>query len=304
MDHLPMLVHSSEIAGAPAGQITAKTSRKPRRVVALGAAVVLSAAALVVAAPAASAATTQTATCVDGGGVRWNASAVWGEVYNSTGGSAAITMDYAGWTTTKSGTIKTDSVVKTYNGSGSLLQTLNWTGSFDYGSGTAFKSRNPLNPPSAPGKSKVAVTLGVDGDGFGNCTVTFTQPIATPTTSDRYEADVITATNAERTSRSLVAVAAQACVDKHAELQSAKMAAEKRMYHQDLQPVLTDCNLRAVGENVAYGYTDGTKVTAAWMASTGHRGNILNAGYRLIGVGATQDSDGRWYTAQVFGATG
>ena len=267
---------------------------------------------MVVATPDASAATNQTSTCVDEGGVRWNAKAVWGEVYANTGGSAVIAMDYAGWTTTKSGTVKTDSIVKTYDGSGSLLQTLSRTGSYAYGSGTAYKSRNPLNPPSSPGKSKVVVTLGVDGDGFGSCTVTFTQPISTPstptppppsTTSDGYEADVITATNTERTSRSLVALTAQACVDKYAELQSAKMAAEKRMYHQDLQPVLTDCNLRAIGENVAYGYPDGTKVTAAWMASTGHRENILNSGYRLIGVGASQDSDGRWYAAQVFGST-
>ena len=261
---------------------------------------------MVVATPAASAATTQTATCVDGGGVRWNSKAEWGAVYTAASGAATITMNYAGWTTTKSGMVKTDSIVKTYDGSGSLLQTLSWTGSYAYGSGTAYKARNPLNPPSSPGKSKVVVTLGVDGDGFGSCSVTFTQPDSTPstpTTSDRYEADVITATNTERTSRSLVALTAQACVDKYAELQSAKMAAEKRMYHQELQPVLSDCNLMAVGENVAYGYADGTKVTAGWMGSTGHRANILNARYRLIGVGASQDSDGRWYAAQVFGAT-
>ena len=150
------------------------------------------------------------------------------------------------------------------------------------------------------------VTLGVDGDGFGSCSVTFTQPSSTPSTptaSDRYEADVITASNAERTSRSLVAHTEQTCVDEYAELQSAKMAAEKRMYHQDLKPIMSECNLRAVGENVAYGYADGTKVTAGWMGSAGHRANILNARYRLIGVGATQDSDGRWYAAQVFGAT-
>ena len=277
-----------------------------RRVVALGAAAALSIAALVIAAPAASAATAQTATCVDGGGVRWNSKAVWGAVYAGTGGAATVTMESAGWTTTKSGTVKTDSSVKTYNGSGTLIQTLSWTGAFAYGSGTTYKCRNPLNPPSPPGKSKVVVTLGVDGDGFGSCSVTFTQPGSTPTTptaSDRYEADVITATNSERTSRSLVALTAQACVDKYAESQSAKMAAEKRMYHQDLGPIMTECKLMAVGENVAYGYPDGTAVTAGWMGSTGHRANILNARYRLIGVGASQDSDGRWYAAQVFGST-
>ena len=52
---------------------------------------------------------------------------------------------------------------------------------------------------------------------------------------------------------------------------------------------------------MAYGYASGAAVTAGWMGSTGHRQNILNPSYRLLGVGAAQDTDGRWYAAQVFG---
>ena len=74
------------------------------------------------------------------------------------------------------------------------------------------------------------------------------------------------------------------------------------MYHQDLGPILRECNLRTVGENVAYGYPSGSAVMAGWMASSGHRANILNSSYRLLGVGAVQSSDGRWYAAQVFDA--
>ena len=43
------------------------------------------------------------------------------------------------------------------------------------------------------------------------------------------------------------------------------------MYHQELGPILSACNLNGVGENVAYGYTSGAAVTAGWMGSTGHR---------------------------------
>jgi hypothetical protein len=199
---------SSEIAGRRGVRFTAPKTRNLSRIVALGAVAALSLATLFIAASAASAATEQTATCVDGGGVRWNSKAVWGAAYPNAAGAATITMDYAGWTTTKSGTVNTDSSVKTYSGSGALLQTLTWTGAFGYGSGTIYKGPNPLNPPSSPGKSKVVVALGVDGDGFGSCSVTFTQPGSTPTgptVSDSYEADVITASNAERTSRGLVA---------------------------------------------------------------------------------------------------
>lgn len=280
---------------------------------------------LTTAAPSpATAATTTSATCVDGGGVRWQVTAIWGGVYRASDGVSRVTLDYVGWTTV-AGIVPTDSVVRTYNGSGTLYQRQPWTGSFDYRSGTAFKVRNPANPASSAGKVKVTATLGVDGDGYGDCTVSFTQPgtapspTPTPTTtapvtptptstptsgsvSDRYEADVITATNGERAAQGLAAVAAEACVDRYAEAQAGRMAGENRMYHQDLGPILSECRLSSVGENVAFGYPDGKAVTAGWMGSTGHRANILNSSYRLIGVGAAQNAEGRWYVAQVFGA--
>ncbi len=93
---------------------------------------------------------------------------------------------------------------------------------------------------------------------------------------------------------------AQSCVDSYAESQAEAMAAEQRMYHQDLGPILDACDLRRVGENVAYGYTTGADVTAAWMDSPGHRANIVQADYRLLGVSAAQASNGQWYAAQVF----
>jgi uncharacterized protein YkwD len=100
-----------------------------------------------------------------------------------------------------------------------------------------------------------------------------------------------------------VALSDQACVDKYAENQAARMAAESRMYHQEMGPIMNECNLRMVGENVAYGYRDGAAVMVGWMNSPGHRANILNANYRLLGVGAAQSAQGRWYSAQVFGTS-
>jgi uncharacterized protein YkwD len=120
--------------------------------------------------------------------------------------------------------------------------------------------------------------------------------------SRRNCADVVSGTNAERTSHELQPLSSEACVDRYAEQQAARMAAERRMYHQDLGPILRECKLRMVGENVAYGYPSGSAVMGGWMGSSGHRANILNGSYRLLGVGAVQSSDGRWYAAQVFGA--
>jgi hypothetical protein len=149
-----------------------------RRFIAFGVAGACAAAFAITAATPAGAATTQTASCVDGGGVRWSAKAIWGGTYSS-GGVRKVAIDYAGWTTNRAGALPTDSWVRSYDGTGKRLKTLTWTGAFDYASGTAYKSRDPRNPTSAPGAAKVTVTLGVDGDGFGNCTMSFIQPGAT-----------------------------------------------------------------------------------------------------------------------------
>jgi uncharacterized protein YkwD len=56
---------------------------------------------------------------------------------------------------------------------------------------------------------------------------------------------------------------------------------------------------RSLAENVAYGYPDVTAVMAGWMASDGHRRNILSANVDL-GVGLAYGADGRPYWTQVF----
>ncbi len=53
------------------------------------------------------------------------------------------------------------------------------------------------------------------------------------------------------------------------------------------------------GENIAAGYTSPDAVMAGWMASAGHRTNILNANFRDIGVGYTYGANstfGRYWT--------
>lgn len=49
------------------------------------------------------------------------------------------------------------------------------------------------------------------------------------------------------------------------------------------------------GENIAWGYTSPTSVMSAWMNSSGHRANILNSGFRRIGIGYYRN-----YWVQVF----
>lgn len=54
-------------------------------------------------------------------------------------------------------------------------------------------------------------------------------------------------------------------------------------------------NWRHFGENLAAGYVDPNELVAAWMASPGHRKNILNPKVREIGLGYTHRADDPGY---------
>lgn len=56
---------------------------------------------------------------------------------------------------------------------------------------------------------------------------------------------------------------------------------------------------RTAGENIAYGQTTPQKVVDAWMNSSGHRANILNASYTQIGVGYV--ANGHYWTQMFIG---
>ena len=90
---------------------------------------------------------------------------------------------------------------------------------------------------------------------------------------------------------------------KHAAVRQAKaMAQREEIFHQDLGALMKNCKLNTAGENVAYGYRSGVSVVNdGWMNSDGHRANILNPSFTLIGIGARLGHDGRWYVSQVFG---
>ena len=135
----------------------------------------------------------------------------------------------------------------------------------------------------------------------GTAGVTVADPATAATSSSSYESATISSTNAARTSHHEAKVSPGSCLHDLALAQAKKMAAQQKLFHQDLGPVLTTCHRREVAENIAYGYPSGSSVVTAWMNSTGHRANILHASYQRIGVGAVQDSHGRWWVSELFG---
>lgn len=119
--------------------------------------------------------------------------------------------------------------------------------------------------------------------------------------TDRYQRQARVLTNEERADHDRVRLRKQACVQRFARRHARRMAAEEEMFHQDLGRVMRRCDLSRVGENVAYGYPTGRAVVRAWMKSSGHRANILERRYRLLGMATRRDDDGDMYAVQVFG---
>lgn len=117
----------------------------------------------------------------------------------------------------------------------------------------------------------------------------------------RYQKQARAVTNNKREAHDLVQLRYGKCVQRFAVKQARRMANQDRMFHQDLGPVMNRCNLTRAGENVAYGYSTGRKVVRAWMRSEGHRANILEPSYRILGMAMRRSDNGTPYAAQVFG---
>ena len=131
-----------------------------------------------------------------------------------------------------------------------------------------------------------------------------------PAATSRVAADVIRLTNIERVHYQRAALRANPRLMRAAQLQADQMAAASHMAHvlPDAPYPRTEDRIAAanyrwqtVGENVAFGQANATKVLDSWMHSRGHRTNILNSTFTEMGAGYAVDRSGRPYYVQVFG---
>ncbi|QIP82949.1 CAP domain-containing protein [Streptomyces sp. Tu 2975] len=116
---------------------------------------------------------------------------------------------------------------------------------------------------------------------------------------------IVTLVNNERSKAGCSPVTLNAKLTKAAQAHSEDMAAHRNMSHtgsdgSDAGARITRAGYTwsTYGENVAYGYATPESVMAAWMASPGHKRNILDCGFKEIGVGLAQPDN---YWAQEFG---
>ena len=125
-------------------------------------------------------------------------------------------------------------------------------------------------------------------------------------------ARVLELTNAERTRAGLAPLSLSPQLSQAAQRYSEVLATDTCFAHtcgpvpdmtqRDAQAGYTGWT--AVGENIAAGYPSPEEVVAGWMASPGHRANILNPDYRELGVGLAAGGKYGAYWTQEFGARG
>ena len=126
------------------------------------------------------------------------------------------------------------------------------------------------------------------------------------TSQGDFASQVVALVNAERTKQGLSALTIDTKVQQAALVrakESAQSFSHTRPNGSSFSTALTEAGVsyRTAGENIAYGQTTPQQVMNAWMNSSGHRANILNANYTTIGVGYTV-INGTAYWAQLFTA--
>lgn len=134
-------------------------------------------------------------------------------------------------------------------------------------------------------------------------------PSSTPAAdAGAYEQQVLALTNAQRTAAGCPALTWNATLASVARAHSQDMAANNYVDHNTLSGVTREQRITAAGytytqmaENIAAGQATPADVMASWMASAGHKANILNCGLTELGVGYAAGGSYGSYWTQDFG---
>lgn len=121
--------------------------------------------------------------------------------------------------------------------------------------------------------------------------------------------EVVRLTNVERSGHGLGSLAFDARLARAARAHSHDMARRGFFAHENPEgrqvwdrAVAAGYAYRKVAENIAAGQRTAAEVVAGWMASPGHRANILDGALTQIGVGRADGGPYGVYWTQVFGA--
>jgi len=122
--------------------------------------------------------------------------------------------------------------------------------------------------------------------------------------------EVIARTNSERRAAKLVPLTKSVNLMRAAQIQATQMARTGVLEHvvpgTEYPTLANRLNavqylIRAAGENIGEGYRTPSAAVGGWMASSGHRANIMSKNYTQIGTAVAVGARGGVYWVQVFG---
>lgn len=121
----------------------------------------------------------------------------------------------------------------------------------------------------------------------------------TPSIATRaaYQARVIRQINVVRASYHRGGLTFSYCPARFATNWSSYIARTGAWRHQSMYTILRTCKARVAAENLARGNVSADRVVAAWMASPGHRANILDGRLTRVAVSAVYGRGGWNVTA-------
>lgn len=127
------------------------------------------------------------------------------------------------------------------------------------------------------------------------------QQLSTLNSAAAYELRMLSLINARRMGAGIAPLTLRECPDGFANRWSPVMAGNGSLSHQNLEPILSSCSVRTVGENVGMNSRqDADTMFTAFMASPPHAANILDCRFTAVGIGAYRDVNGTWWVTQDF----
>jgi uncharacterized protein YkwD len=182
-------------------------------------------------------------------------------------------------------------------------------------------SPTPTVPPTSPTASPATVPPSPTTPAPSPTTPRPTTPAPSPTTprpttpapdpdptgNPAFEAEVLRLVNVERATAGCNALTSDDRLVRAARKHSADMA--ERGYFSHTTPEGVDFATRisnegyrwgGAAENIAKGQRTPADVMSSWMNSAGHKANILNCGYRNLGVGVAAEKGGALVWTQDF----
>lgn len=172
------------------------------------------------------------------------------------------------------------------------------------GDRSAPEGQRGTEADDASGGSSSSSTPGPTGSATPGASAT---PRAQPDRRTALEASVVKLTNSARAKAGCSALRTDRRLRTASRSHSSDMAKRDYFSHETPEGVTPWERAEDAGypnpsaENIAHGYPTARAVVDAWMASSGHRANILNCDSKAVGVGVYLRGDGGPYWTQLFG---